>query len=430
MRNPLARLFGANPEVPARNPTDDAWFSSSPLAASNIVSASTVVQIPEAYDCLQVLAQTIAALPLITYRRVGDGGKKRFDRHPIAKLLRSRPSAEHSAYEFRHQMTWDLCLHRNAFAEIILGRGGQVAELIRLDPGLIWVVKGGDGYVFEVRDGTRRRRIDPDRVFHLRAPPLSSDNILGRSIIEDGARTFGRALELQDYAAKFFENDATPGGVVTIPGKLTPEQAVEFKKKWQGQFTGANRHKTAVLDNGSDYKRGEAQNDKAQFVETYRECALQICRLWRMPPHKVGILDKATFSNIEQQSLEFVTDTLLPWLVAWEQGISRQLIGNDDEYFAEHNVSGLLRGDIAARYNAYAIGRQWGWLSADDIRSLENMNPLPDGDGQVYLQPLNMGPAGIPTAQRAAFEAVIARELNSYITQRRLIEAKAKEIDQ
>lgn len=427
--NIFRRMLGSEPSLPpasARDPGSDYWYA--PVSADGriIVNAETVSQIPEVYDCLQVIAQTIAALPLITYRRQRDGGKTRDDQHPIADLLHHRPSAHHTAYEFRHQMTWDLALHRNAFAEIKEGRRGPIDSLERIDPLMVWVLKGSDGHVYELRgeDGTRRRLL-PEQVFHLRAPPLVSNNLLGRSLIEDGRKTFARALALQDFATRFFENDATPGSVVEVPGKFgTVEQAHDFRRKWQAQFTGRNRHQMAMLDGGAKFTPIDVQNDKAQFIETYREVALQLCRLWRMQPHKIGILDKATFSNIEQQSLEFVTDTLLPWLVAWEQGIRRDLIVRDDVYMVEHNVSGLLRGDIAARYNAYMVGRQWGWLSADDVRQLENMNPLGPGVGDVYLQPLNMAPAGNEQAQRAAYSAFVEREVALYTNTRKLLEVR------
>jgi len=425
----FSRFFGAGDAGPPanRNPADDYWFGAVTPDGQVVVNAATVVQIPEVYDCLQVIAQTIASLPLITYKKDRKGGKQRDDEHPVADLLHHAPSPGVTAYEFRHQMTWDLCLHRNAFAEIREGRRGPIDQLIRLDPETVWIVKltGGD-YVYEIRTGATRRRLDREQVFHLRAPPVTSDNLLGRSLIEDGHKTFARALALQDYATRFFENDATPGGVVEIAGTFkTVEQAAEFKRKWQAEFTGRNRHKVAMLDGGAKFSGIDVQNDKAQFIETYREVALQCLRFWRMQPHKVGILDKATFSNIEQQGLEFVSDTLMPWLVAWEQGIRRDLIVRSDVWFAEHNVAGLLRGDIKARYEAYRIGREWGWLSADEVRTLENMNPLGAGVGDVYLQPLNMAPAGSEPAQRAAYAATIERELALYATHRKLIEARS-----
>lgn len=444
--NVIRRMFGASAPGPVnRDPTSDVWFGTSPGRGTVTVNAQTVTQIPEVYACLQVIAQTAAMLPLVTFRKRNGGGKERFDDHPVSDLLHHRPNPTTTAYEFRHQMTWDLALHRNAFAEIKEGRRGPVDQLVRLDPSTVWIrrLQNSTDYVFEVRDGgSQRRTLDREQVFHLRAPPMTTDNILGRSLIEDGSTTFARALALQDYAGRFFENDATPSGIITVAGKFTAEQAEEYKKKWQQQFTLKNRHKMAVLDAGGKFETVDIQNDKAQFIETYREVALQVLRLWRMPPHKVGILDKATFSNIEQQSLEFVTDTMLPWLVAWEQAIRRDLIVNDKVFFAEHNVEGLLRGDIKSRYEAYRIGREWGWLSADDVRSRENMNPLPGGVGQGYLQPMNMSPAGQPAPPAkighngnppidggalsevpASFSAEIERQVALYIEGRGAIES-------
>lgn len=424
--NPFRLFFGAA-EVGARDASSDFWYGRTPTTPDGqvFVSAASVQQIPEVYACLTVLSQTIAALPLGTFKRKPDGSKEKADAHPIAALLKSRPNKLQTAFEFRAQMTWDLVLHRNAFAEIVEGARGPVDQLVRLDPETVWMVKlpGSTGYVWEVRDGAgARRRIDPEFMFQLRATPLTSDNILGRSLIQDGAPTFARALALQDYARRFFENDATPGGVIEIPGRFTKELAAEFKEKWQNQFTGKNRHKVGVLDGGAKFSPIPLQNDKAQFIETYREVALQLLRFWRMPPHKVGMLERATNNNIEHQGLEFVTDTLLPWLVAWEQAISRDLIIASDYYFAEHNVAGLLRGDVKARYEAYRIGREWGWLSANDVRALENMNPIDSGD--AYLQPLNMGPAGSVQAQRAAFQAYVDNEVAHAMSERKLIEGK------
>lgn len=421
----IRRFFGMDDGAVRRDPSSDYWYGQASAGHSIVVNARTVQTIPEVYDCLQVLAQTIAALPLIVYKRGRGGARERDFNHPIADLLHRAPNDRETAFEFRAQMTWDLCLHRNAFAEIKPGPRGPVSSLHRIDPERTWIVKTGADYVYEVReDNGQVRRLLREEVFHLRAPPLTSDCILGRSLIEDGAKTFARALALQDYAARFFENDATPSAVVEMPGKLTVESAKEFKEKWQNQFTGRNRHKVAVLDAGSKLNTIDIQNDKAQFIETYREVALQCIRLWRMQPHKVGILDKATFTNIEQQSLEHVTDTLMPWLVAWEQAISRDLIVYPQTYFAEHNVSGLLRGDIKTRYEAYRVGREWGWLSANDVRRLENMNPI-DG-GETYLQPLNMSPAGSFGDQRAAFEALVEREITTFLNAQRMIEGRTE----
>jgi HK97 family phage portal protein len=395
----LRTMIGAQAAAQPRDPSSEYWWGPAPDASAVSVTADSVVQIPEVFACLSVLAGTIAALPLVTYRRQADGAKVRDDRHPIAALLHHAPSEGVTAYELRYSLTWDLCLHRNAFAELIDGRRGVIDQIVRIAPEHVWIVKDGASWFYEVRrEGEPVRRLSRERVMHMRAPPIAGDGILGRSLIVDGRRVFTRALALQDYATRFFENDATPSGIILLPGTWkSAEEARLFREKWMRQFTGKGRHGPAVLDGNAKFESVPIQHDKAQFLETYKEVALQILRLWRMPPHKIGNLERATFSNIEQQSIEFVSDTLMPWIVCWEQSIRRDLLLAPEAYVVEHNVAGLLRGDLAARYSSYAIGRQWGWLSVNDIRRLENMNPVPAGDG--YLQPLNMVPAGAPPAR-------------------------------
>lgn len=415
----LRTMIGAaEPAAPApRSPIDDFWYDNAPARPGPIrVAADTVIQIPEVHDTVSVLMQSSAMLPLIIYRRLPNGGKQRDDRHPLADLLHRRPNALQTAYEFRAQMTWDLLLHRNAFAEIKEGPRGPIDTLTRLDPERIDVqfktqADGSVDHVYEFhQDDGRKRRLLPEQVFHLRAPPLISNNLLGRSLILDGKRTFARALAIQEYITTHFENDATPTSVITTAKPFAnQEEHSRFRKLWASIFREArNKGLPAVLDGATSFNVVQKDHAKAQVMEAYKEVALQCIRFWRMPPHKVGILTEATFSNIEQQALEFVTDTLMPWLVAWEQAIHRDLIIGKDVFFAEHNVGGLLRGDLKSRYEAYAIGRNWGWLSVDDIRRLENMNPIPNGD--VYLQPLNMVPAGTQYAERAAFAAYVDRE--------------------
>lgn len=398
--------------VPARNPLDDRWWGVGPdVSWSTQVTPETVEQIPEAYDCLLVLSQTIAALPLHIYRRAPDGSRLRLDDHPAAKLLRWQANGETNAtaYEFRSQMTWDLCLHRNAYAEIVGGSGGPLSELVRIDPLCVHLVKGArrGEYVYELHDGMNRRRLTRDSMMHMRAAPFTSDGLTGKSLLVSGKRVFQRALMLEEFARRFFQNDASPGLVISLPGTFkTRDQAAEYRRNWLHQFGGANRNKPAVLDQGAKVEAFPTENNKNQFIETYLAVAQQVIRLWRMPPHKVGILDKAAFSNIEQQALEFVTDTLLPWLVAQEQAYRRDLLmpGVFPDVYCEHNVGGLLRGDLKSRYEAYAQARNWGWLSVNDIRGLENMEPVAGGD--TYLQPLNMAPAGAQTAHMALMERV------------------------
>jgi HK97 family phage portal protein len=395
------RFFGSADN--GRNPADERWWTDVNVGRqTTAVTAETVIQIPEVYDCLTVLSQSIAQLPFFVFEAGEDGSRERLGDHPVTRLLgeQANITQETTAYELRAQMTWDAALYRNAYAEIRKapnGPGG--AELVRYDPREVAVKRNQQTgqYFYVVRDGANTRRVLPEAMLHLRVAPLMPDNLCGRSLLVDGYRVFSRALVLEDYTFRLFENDATPGGVVEFAAKAkTTEDAVNLREKYQRLFGGRNRGKIAVIDDGGKFTPILSNNRGAQFIEIYKEVALQLCRLWRMQPHKIGLLDKAAFSNIEQQALEFVTDTLMPWLIMWEQAIKRDLLA-DPRLYAHHNVAGLLRGDLQSRYSSYAQARNWGWLSVNDIRRLENLDPIEDGD--VYLQPLNMVPAGTDATQ-------------------------------
>jgi HK97 family phage portal protein len=394
------RLFGS--EGNGRNPADDRWWMNSGQGRqTTAVTAETVIQIPEVYDCLTVLSQSIAQLPFFVYQAGPDDSRRRLGGHPVTRLLgeQANITQETTAYELRAQMTWDAALFRNAYAEIRTARGPVPFELVRFDPREVGIrVNSQTGqFLYVVRDGANTRRVLPEEMLHLRVTPLERDNLRGKSMLETGYRAFSRALEMEDFTYRFFQNDATPGGVVEYAAKLkTLEDAEKLREKYQRLFGGRNRGKIAVIDDGGKFTPIVTDNKTAQFIETYKEASLQIARLWRMPPHKIGLLDKATFSNIEQQSLEFVTDTLMPWIVMWEQAIKRDLL-TDPNLYAHHNVAGLLRGDLKSRYESYAQARNWGWLSVNDIRRLENLNPVDNGD--IYLEPLNMVPSGTDRAQ-------------------------------
>jgi HK97 family phage portal protein len=266
---------------------------------------------------------------------------------------------------------------------------------------VIKVERGTDGHVYYTV-----RRLPPaagydvyrgDEIFHIRKPPLTQDGLRGRPVFETGRDALGRALAVEEFGSAFFRNGSS-GGVIEHPGTFKDkEQESDFLETWRAGGSGPNRHKDRLLKYGLKYTPIPQRNDEAQFLDTLKEVNAKVCRLWNMPPHLVGMLDKATFSNIEQQSIEYVMHTLAPWIAAWEQAAGRDLlIGADrDRYFVEFNVAGLLRGDLRTRWASYATGRQWGWLSINDVRRLENMDPIGE-EGDEYMRPLNMVPIGTP----------------------------------
>jgi len=400
----FGHLFAAHPEPePGRDTGDDLWYNplALPGAAGMPVSAETMLQASAIFSCLNVLSRPLASLPFAVFLRQADGSKTRVDAHPLADILGKQSSVRHTAYEFRGQMAWDLVLWRNAYAEIIPGPRGPVDQLVRLDPANVTLRKFPSGDIafdiaFDVVENGRMRRLREDQVWHLKAMPFTPDGLLGRPVAETNRQLVSAILAVQEYSARFFANDTKSGGVISIDHHFDgKESRKNYLDAWRRQRTGANRHKDAIIEFNGKYQRSVQTNDEAQFIQTKKESAVEIASIFNVPPHKIGILDKATFRNIEQQAIDFVTDSLLPHLVCWEQGIGRDLLPSGAGLFAEFNVLGLLRGDIKTRFQAFAIARNWGWLSVNDIRKLENLNPIgPDGD--VYLQPLNMAPAGDP----------------------------------
>lgn len=362
-----------------------------------VVSTDSSMRVAAVYGCVRVISETVASLPLHIYRRSAVG-KERADNHPLYRLLHDTPNAFQTAMEFREMMQAHLCLRGNAYAYINWVGPNIATELLPLHPDRVTVKQLQDmSLEYEVRNASGGFTTFPaEDILHIRG--LSSDGITGRSVLEDARETIGVAISTQEYAGRFYANDATPSLAVTLQGKLGPDARKRFVETWNETFGGSrNARKTVVLEEGAKVEPIAMTFDDAQFLETRKFQRSEIAGIFRVPPHLIGDLDRATFGNIEHQSIEFVTHCIRPWLVRWEQALSRALFTAPGTYYPEHAVEGLLRGDIKSRYDAYAIGRTNGWLSANDIRGLENMNRIEGGD--VYLQPLNMAPAGSPAAQ-------------------------------
>ncbi|GAB5506672.1 MAG: phage portal protein [Rhizobiaceae bacterium] len=412
----LDRLFAGSvrgdttPNVP-RDPTDDFWYSATGRgapAAGIPVTLDAALTVPIIADCLQVLSQTVGGLPWGMFERAGDGSKTARDNHPLSLVL-SDPNPETTATEFFAQMAFDLASVGNSFYEIRSGRLGPITELWRLDFSRVSVERLSDGsrrWLYLQENGQTRRFVEGE-IWHVRATPLRNDGLLGFSRIDAGREQISAALAMRQYAHRFFANDATPPFVIKMKKRFADDESREnylaALKRW---WSGKRQHGPGLLEHEADIQQVGVNNEQAQFLETRKEVAYELAQLWRMPPHKVGLLERATNNNIEHQGLEFVTDCLMPWLDLIEESVRKSLIINTQRFFFEFNVAGLLRGDLKARYEAYAQGRQWGWLSVNDIRKLENMNPI--AGGNAYLTPLNMVPStGSQPPQEQKAEAEI-----------------------
>lgn len=362
------------------------------------VTPDRALQASAVYACVRVLAETIASLPLHVYKRLDRGKEKAVD-HYLYSILHDAPNPEMTSFEFRETMMGHLCLRGNAYAEKVYDRAGRIKELWPLNPDRVTVTRDKTTkqlvYTVTIPDEARKAELGSDRILHIRG--LSGDGIIGYSPVRLARESIGLSLATEEYGARFFGNGSRPGGVLEHPGKLGTEARKNLKTSWEEMHKGLEQsHRIAILEEGLKWHQIGIAPEEAQFLETRKFQLNDIARIFRVPPHLIGDLERSTFSNIEHSSIDFVVHTIRPWLVRWEQALKLRLIREregDQIYFAEFLVDGLLRGDVQSRYNAYAVGRQNGWLSADDIRELENMNPLPGEQGKTYLLPLNMVPA-------------------------------------
>jgi HK97 family phage portal protein len=397
----MDRFFGAGPAGQAEQRSDAAtaeWLALMGAPGNRMrITTDNALTIAAVYACVRVLAESVASLPLKLYRRNGTSKDVATD-HRLYQVLHDMANPEMTSFEFREAMMHNLLLYGNAYAEIELSNRADVLGLWPKRPDWMEIQRDRDTgelvYVYR-EPGRPARPISAYRMFHVRG--LSSNGIVGYSPIAVARRTLNLAAATETFGLNFFENGAQIGTTFKHPGKLSDQAYKRLQGSIQGSYAGAdNAHKFMIIEEGMDVTRAGIPPEDAQFLETRKYTRSEIAGLYRVPPHMIGDLDRATFSNIEHQSLDYVINSLRPWLVRWEQAIGRALIGEMERktIFAEFNVDGLLRGDIASRYTAYATGRNWGWLSVNDIRALENLNPVESGD--VYLQPLNMTPAGEP----------------------------------
>lgn len=363
------------------------------------VNERTALQTTAVYACVRILSETIASLPLHVYRYT-EGGKAKDTEHVLYTLLHDEPNPDMTSFVFRETLMSHLLIWGNAYSQILRDRSGQVIGLYPLLPDQMSVHRSEKGKLYYVYNRYEEDNpnfqekgsivLSQEEVLHI--PGLGFDGLIGYSPIALAKNAVGMTLACEEYGASFFGNGANPGGVLEHPGILKDPGKV--RDSWNAVYQGTrNAHKVAVLEEGMSYKQIGIPPEEAQFLETRKFQINEIARLFRIPPHMVGDLEKSSFSNIEQQSLEFVKYTLDPWVVRFEQALKKSLLLPEEKktHFIKFNVDGLLRGDYQSRMNGYAIGRQNGWLSTNDIRKLEELNPIPSEEGgDLYLINGNM----------------------------------------
>ena len=389
------------PQVENRTVGSSYSFYMGGSSAGKNVNERSAMQMTAVYSCVRILAEAVAGLPLHLYRYKEDGGKEKALDFNLYHLLHDEPNKEMSSFIFRETLMTHLLLWGNAYAQIIRNGKGEVVALYPLMPNKMKVDRDENGelYYTYTRSTEEALTMEGSTVYLtprdvLHTPGLGFDGLVGYSPIAMAKNAIGLAIATEEYGAKFFANGAAPSGVLEHPGTI--KDPARLRENWNSTFGGsANSGKVAVLEEGMKYTPISISPEQAQFLETRKFQIDEIARIFRVPPHMVGDLEKSSFSNIEQQSLEFVKYTLDPWVVRWEQSLARSLLTEDEKkiYFFKFNLEGLLRGDYASRMSGYATARQNGWMSANDIRELENMDKIPaEEGGELYLINGNMLP--------------------------------------
>ena len=365
--------------------------------AGENVNNYTAMQTTAVYCCVRILAEAIASLPINLCRYTNQGTKERIYSDPLYALLHDAPNPDMTSFVFRETMMSHLLLWGNAYAQIIRDGAGRVVSMYPLMPDRMTVSRDSDTkqiyYDYCINDSGnpyikegQSIRLDSYEVLHIAG--LGFDGLIGYSPIAMAKNAVGMTIAADKYGASFFANGATPSGVLEYPGVL--KDPTKVRDSWDAAYRGAGKaHKTVVLEEGMKYTPVSITPEESQFLQTRKFQIDESARLYRIPPHMLADLDKSSFSNIEQQSLEFVKYTLDPWVIRWEQAMELKLLTPAQKsagYFIKLNVDGLLRGDYASRMAGYATARQNGWMSANDIRALEDMNPIPaDEGGDLYL---------------------------------------------
>lgn len=394
MTGVLASLF-AQRERPSASMAE--MFSGGYRSAAGVtVTPLSAMRSSAVFACIRVLSETVAMLPGVTYRRVGQG-RERATEHKLWPVFHDQANPELTAFEWRELAMHHLLMHGNHYSEIEMNRRGEIIALWPLNPIQMEVRRdrvGGLLYHYTLPDG-RTTDFPAFQIMHIRGP--SPDGINGYSVIGLARQAIGLGMATEEFGSRFFSNGARPGVVLEHPGHLENDAFQRLRSSWNESYQGlSNAQRVAILEEGMKLQTLGVPPEDAQFLETRQFQVIDISRFFRVPLHKINELKFATFSNIEHQGIEFVTDSVGPWLVRIEQAIRRDLIGplERQSIFVEFNVAGLLRGDLQSRYQSYATARNWGWMSVNDVRRLENMNEIPEGD--VYLEPLNMKDAGGP----------------------------------
>jgi HK97 family phage portal protein len=337
------------------------------------------------WRCVDVISKAIAILPWCVYQKTSKGRKE--VENDIYWLLHNQPNPEMQPYAFKHLLSSHVLLWGNAYAEIERDLGGRPKWLWPITPDRVTPSRRENGAIVYLvsQTGAQPAEIEPENILHIRG--LGFDGLMGYSPIRMAAQSIGAGIAMDKFGAKFFANGANMGGTITHPQKLNDQARKNLRESIEQATSGDNANRWLVLEEGLKAERMSIPPDEAQFLESRKFSVLEICRWYGVPPHKVMALDRATWANVEQLGLEFVTDTIQPWVTQFEQEADLKLFGrvNRGVFYTKFNLAALLRGDMKSRYEAYEIAHRNGWMNANEIRALEELNPIPNG-GMYVMQ--------------------------------------------
>ena len=410
-------IFTVLEERQSPGPLDDFWYEPiSKWREQAEVSPHEALSSTPVWAAVNLISGTIGSLPLVLYRELGNGGKERADDLPLYDLLRWQPNGFQTAVEMMEMGQGHLCLRGNAFFRLETNVGGELIAIVPLHPDRMKLKSSGGVIEYHYAKGVGNPRVfSSEEILHVKG--LSSDGLIGYSPITVAAGTIALSQAAEHYGARFFENSATPSGILSHPGKLKPEARGNIKKSWEAAHGAGKQHSVALLEEGLSWTALSVTPEEAQFLETRKFQAEEVSRLFNVPPHLLMLLDRSTFSNVVEQNKSFAVNCIRPWAIRWEQAIRKSILERfgDSSLFTEFEMDALLRPDTMARAQANQILLQNGALTIDEWRARENMNPLDSRAGEVHWMPLNIAPVSVAEAGPSEEDAAsqLRQELRS-----------------
>jgi HK97 family phage portal protein len=388
MRWPWQRKATSPPPVNSGGSFSGGSFAGPQVSERNAVSLSAH------FACVRLISTTLASLPIHIYEKKADG-KRRKEDHPTGRLLHDQPNPDMTAFSFIEAMQAQICNRGVAFAELVFNRKGNVSEIWPIPPGICFPFRERKDGPLKYRFANSNTILPAWKILHI--PGLGFDGINSFSPVQLFRQNFGLGMAIEEFGARFFGQGTNIGGFMEHPLKMSDEAYQRLKSTMSEKYQGLQKsHGVIILEEGMKYSKIGMPLDDLQFIESRKFTATEMARIHGVPPHLIGDLEKATFSNIEEQGIEAIIYLFRPWAIRWEQALNAKLFTEEEKsrLYVKFDINGLMRGNIKARYEAYSLGLQNGFFNVDEVRKKEDMNPLPDGQGKVYRFPLHLSEAG------------------------------------